>query len=101
MAQFELNIYGNNDEILKTFATDKVRWGIFMQALELETGLEELSVGEQFKTISNFIKKIFPELTDADLENADMDDVFNTFRQLMSKANAIGGSKNATGAVTK
>lgn len=100
MAQFELNIYGNNDEIIKTFATDKIRFGIFMQALELEEGLTEMSAGEQFKTISNFVKKIFPDLTDADLENADMDDVFNTFKQLMNKANKIGGnSKNATRAV--
>lgn len=102
MAQFELNIYGNNDEIIKTFATDKIRWGIFMQALELEDGLTAMTAGEQFKTISNFIKKIFPDLTDADLENADMDDVFNTFKQLINKARSIGGtSKNAAGAVAK
>ena len=96
MAQFELNIYGNDDEILKTYTTDKVRWGVFMQALELQDGLEGLSVGEQFKKISEFVKKIFPDLTDEDLELADSDDVFNTFRQLTSKAGAIGGnSKNA------
>lgn len=96
MAKFELNIYGNDDEILKTYTTDKVRWGVFMQALELQDGLEGLSVGEQFKQISEFVKKIFPDLTDKDLELADSDDVFNTFRQLTSKAGQIGGtSKNA------
>ena len=36
MAQFELNTYGKDDEILNTFATDRVRWGVFMQALELD-----------------------------------------------------------------
>ena len=101
MAQFELNIYGNNDEIIKTYTTDKVRWGIFMQALELQDGLEGLSVGEQFNKISAFIKKVFPDLTDADLELADSDDVFNTFKQLTNKARNIGVTpKNATGAVT-
>lgn len=96
MAQFELNIYGNNDEVIKSFATDKVRWGVFMQALELQDGLTEKSYAEQFKLINAFIKKIFPDLTDADLENADGDDVLNTFKQLINKANAIGGkSKNA------
>lgn len=100
MAQFELNTYGENDEILKTFSTDKVRWGVYMQALELEEGLHDLSVQEQFKLINEFIKKIFPNLTDADLENADGDDVMNTFKQLLKKANKIGGnSKNAQGAV--
>ena len=102
MAQFELSIYGENDEILKTYETDKVRWGVFMQALELQDGLSEKSAAEQFKCVSNFIKKIFPNLTDADLENADYEDVFNTFKQLIQKANAIGGnSKNSTGAAKK
>lgn len=102
MAFFELNIYGNNDEIINTFCTDKVRWGVLMQALELQDGISDLSVGEQFEKISQFIKKIFPSITDEDLENADVDDVFNTFKQLINKANAIGGNpKNASGAATK
>ena len=102
MAQFELNIYGNNDEILKTYATDKVRWGIFMQAQELQDGFAEKSAAEQIKLVSAFVKKIFPELTDEDIANADVDDVLNTFKQLVNKANAIGGnSKNATGATTE
>lgn len=92
MAQFELNIYGNNDEILKTFQTDKVRWGVFMQALDIKEGLEDKDFVEQFKVVTNFIKKIFPSITDADLENADVDDVFNTFRQLIRKAENIKGT---------
>ena len=95
MAQFELNIYGNNDEIVKQFATDKVRWGVFMQAFELQDEIENMSQAEQFGMINKFVKKIFPELTDKDLENADIDDVMNTFKQLLNKANKIGGnSKN-------
>lgn len=95
MAQFELNIYGNNDEIVKQFATDKVRWGVFMQAFELQDEIENMSQAEQFEMINKFVKKIFPELTDKDLENADIDDVMNTFKQLLNKANKIGGnSKN-------
>lgn len=95
MAQFELNIYGNNDEILKTYATDKVRWGVFLQALEVQDELKEKTPSEQFAMITDFIKKIFPDLTDDDLERADADDVFNTFKQLANKASAIGGkSKN-------
>lgn len=96
MAQFELNIYGNNDEIIKRFETDKVRWGIFMQALEVAESISEKSAAEQFELINTFVKKIFPDITDADLENADVDDVMNTFRQLVAKAGKIGGGvKNA------
>jgi len=101
MSQFELNTYGQNDEILKTFATDKVRWGVFMQALELQEALDKMTNAQQFAEINTFIKKIFPDLTDADLENADADDVLNTFKQLLSKAKKIGvggNSKNAAGA---
>lgn len=99
MAQFELNIYGNNDEIIKKFETNKVRWGVYLQALELQDGLEGKTSAQQFKLINQFVKKIFPDLTDADLENADGDDVINTFKQLLNKSNSIGeNSKNATGA---
>lgn len=98
MAVFELNIYGKDDEIINTFTTDKVRWGVFLQALEVQEGMEKLSPAEQFDTINRFVKKIFPELTDKDLENADIDDVMNTFRQLINKANKLGGkSKNVPG----
>jgi hypothetical protein len=102
MAEFELNIYGNNDEIIKTYATDKVRWGVLMQAMELQDSIEDKSVKEQFKQITAFLKKLFPDLNDVDLEAADYNDVLNTFKQLLNKANAIGGnSKNATGAATE
>lgn len=96
MAQFELNIYGKDDEIVKQFKTDKVRWGIFMQALELSDDIEKKTPAEQFKLINSFVKKIFPDITDEDLESADYEDVMNTFKQLLNKANKIGGtSKNA------
>ena len=99
MAQFELNIYGKDDEIVKRFETDKVRWGVFMQALELQQNIAKKSASEQFALINAFVKKIFPDLTDADLENADIDDVLNTFKQLLNKAGKIGGGeKNGVGA---
>lgn len=92
MAQFELNIYGKDDEILKTYVTDKIRWGVYLQALELHNNLEQKTAAEQFKQINAFMKKLFPELTDADLNNADSDDILNTFKQLLNKAKGIGGS---------
>ena len=99
MAQFELTTYGKDDEILKHFETDKVRWGVFMQALEVADSLEKKTASEQFALINTFVKKIFPDLTDEDLECADVDDVMNTFKQLLAKAGKIGGgSKNGAGA---
>ena len=99
MAQFELPIYGENDELIKKHETDRVRWGVFLEALEMQEGLATKTPQEQFKSISAFVKKIFPNLTDEELENADIDDVMNTFAQLLRKASKIGGgSKNAIGA---
>ena len=99
MALFELNTYGNDDEILNTFATDKVRWGVFLQALELQEELKDESPTAQFVSLSAFIKKLFPTMTDADLENADVGDVMNVFNQLIRQASRIGGnSKNGEGA---
>ena len=99
MAQFELNIYDETDEVVKRFETDRVRWGIFMQALELEEKLQGAQTRDMIAAINQFVKKIFPALTDADLENADVDDVLNTFKQLLRKAGEIGGNrKNGVGA---
>ena len=98
MALFELNIYGKDDELIKRFETDKVRWGVYLQAIEISENLKNKSAPEQFKEISTFVKKIFPELTDADLENADSDDVMNTFKQLINKAKGIQASDDTKNA---
>ena len=99
MAQFELKIYDENNEVVKHFETDVVRWGIFIQALELEESLKGASTGKMICSINEFIKKIFPAITDEDLDNADVDDVMNTFKQLLAKAGKIGAkSKNGVGA---
>ena len=63
MAKFELNTYGKNDEILVTFETDRVRWGVFAQALKLADDLEKMSAEQQFAAIGEFVKKIFTSLT--------------------------------------
>lgn len=99
MAQFELNIYGQDDEIINHFETNFVRWGIFLEALELEKKKGELSAVEMIEAVSGFMKKIFVGLTDEDLSNAVVDDILNTFNQVIRKANKIGGnSKNGAGA---
>lgn len=99
MAQFELNIYNENDEVVKRFETERVRWGVFMQALELEESLKGAQARDMIAAINQFVKKIFPAITDADIENADVDDVLHTFQQLLRKASKIGGgSKNGVGA---
>ena len=89
MAKFELNIYGKNDEILKTFGTDVIRWKLFIKAVELQDKIKNASYAEQIAQVSEYIKSVFVGLTDKDIENADAFDVMNIFRQICVKANAL------------
>lgn len=94
MAQYTLNIYGENDEIIKTYETDHIRWGVFLNAIKLNDEIKNKSISKQFETVNDFIKSIFKGLTDEELEQADGRDVMNTFKQLLSSANGIESPKN-------
>ena len=99
MAKYELNIYGENDAIIKTYATDNVKWGFYLEAVKASEEMEEMTTAERFELINKFIKRMFIGLTDEELETgASGDDVMNVFNQLMRKARAIGGEKNASAA---
>ena len=95
--KFELSIYGKDDECLKKYETDHVRWGVFLKAIKLQEEIKGKDTDAQFKGISEFIKSIFVGLTDEELEKADGFDIINTFNQLLSAAGKINGgnSKNA------
>lgn len=97
MAQFELNIYGAENEILKKYETDIVKWEVLLKALDFAESNTDKTAREQFEGINDFVKMIFKGLTDEELNNASVDDVMNTFKQLINKARAIrgGNSKNA------
>ncbi len=91
---FELNIYGENDEIIKTFGTNHVKWGVFIEAVQLQEKLKDADTAEQFDAISRFVLKIFSGMTLEDIQNADGFDVMAVFTQLVNKAKNIGNSKN-------
>ena len=98
MAKYELNIYGANDAIEKTYATDNVLWGFYLEAVKAADEMQEMSPAEQFEMVNGFVKRMFIGLTDDELNCAYGDDVMNVFNQLMRKARAIGGGKNAQAA---
>ena len=92
---FTLNIYGKDDEIIKTYSTAHVRWGIFADAIKLQEEIKDKSAEAQLEAVGRFIKNIFIGLTDEELQLADAFDVFNTFRMIVNKAKSIsGGAKN-------
>lgn len=94
--KFELSIYGENDEVIKKFETDHVRWGVLLKAVKLQETLKDKTEIEQLQVVSEFVKSIFVGLTDEDVEKADAGDIFNTFKQLINSVKAInsGDSKN-------
>ena len=92
MAKFELNIYGENDEILKRYKTDHIRYGVLIEALEIDEKTKNKTPAEQFKASSALIKRVFHGLTDEELMLADMGDVLNTYAQIREQANDINGS---------
>lgn len=93
MANFELNIYNEENEIVKKYETDIVKWEVLLKALDFAESTDNKTTREQFEGINRFVKMIFKGLTDEELNNASVDDVMNTFKQLVNKARAIGGSK--------
>lgn len=91
--EYSLNIYGDNDEIIKTYETDVIRWGVFMKAVKLQDEIKDKSEVEQMAAVSGFMTAIFPSLTVEELESADTFDIFNTFAQVVNKATKINGTK--------
>ena len=97
MAKFELNIYGENDEVLKKYETDHIRYGVLMQAVKLKEDTDGKSQLEQFEAANQIVKSVFSGMTDDDLMKADVEDVMNTFRQVSAQAKGIkssGSEKN-------
>lgn len=93
---FELNIYGADDEIIKTYRTAHVRWGVFIQAMQLQEQLKSKDERESFESISRFVMSLFDGMTVDELNAADCFDVMAIFTQLVNKVKKIdGGSKNA------
>lgn len=93
MARFTLNIYGEDDAIVKTYETDKIRYGVLVKALEINEDKKEMSDAEFIKSANAIVKALFKGLTDDELENAEITDVISTYRQIVNLSGKINGSK--------
>lgn len=96
MAKFELSIYGKDDEIVKEYKASICPWGVYIQAAEMQDTLKDKSIKEQMYAIGDVLKTVFVGLTDEELSHADVGDVMNTFKQIVSGGQEIkgGNSKN-------
>ena len=85
MALISLNIYNDDDEIVKTYTTNRVRWGVLTKAVEMEEKTKgDVNAAETIKLISDLIMLIFPSITPDDLAQADFNDMKNTIRMVVN-----------------
>lgn len=93
--KYSLNIYGENDAILKTYETNVVPWGVFIRAAAISEEIKSKKVVEQLESIGEILELVFIGLTKEELVRADANDVMNLFLQITGKGKGIGGnSKN-------
>ena len=93
MSLIELPIYNDDNEIIKTYSTKRVRWGVLTKAVELEEKIAGADAAESLKLISDFATTIFPSLTADNLALADYNDLMNVFKMVVNMTGHIE-SKN-------
>ena len=91
MALVELNIYGDDNEIIKTFSTSLIRWGLIVKAVELEEKMNDPNVTnkDQIQLLNDFIIAVFPTMTQSEVELADINDIKNVFKIVSNMSGEI------------
>ena len=83
---FKLNILGENDAIVKTYTTSKIKMGLMEDLITLQDTIKGKSVAEQFKAIKPLLLKMFTGLTEEEIENVEFTEILKTITQLMEVA---------------
>ena len=97
MAKFELPIYGEDDAIIKTYATNICPWAVYIQAADMQERFTDKSASEQMAAVGEILKAVFHNLTDDELLCADAMDVMNTFKQIVQGGQNIKGGNSKNG----
>lgn len=94
MAKFELNIYGEDDEIIKRYETDHIRYGVLLKALEIGEKVSKMNNADFIKEAQSLVKCVFVGITDDEIAKADVQDVLSTYQQVTKMSAGVHGSKN-------
>lgn len=92
-AKIELNIYDDDDSVIVTFATNRIRWGVVEDLVDLQEKLTGMSERDSIKAMGQFLKLIFPNITDDQLRAADVIDIKNCFSQVTKVVKNIEGAE--------
>lgn len=85
MALFKLNVYGANDEIIKSYATSKLKYGLIEDFVCLAKDLDNKPQLEQFQLMKPIIKNLFMGITDEELRNVDVIEVVQVITSLFNE----------------
>lgn len=92
-----LNLYDENDEVIKTVEKSVVKWGVMKKAIKLGKSMDVEDFEEaDFDKISQFVCEVFDnKVTVKELEDsADMQDVFSVFKAVTNRASALNINPN-------
>lgn len=83
---FKLNILGENDTVVKTYETSKIKYGLIEDMVSLSKELEGKNEFEQFGLMKPLLKNMFIGITDEELRNVDFLEVLAVIKNLMGVA---------------
>jgi len=87
-----LVIYDDQDAVVAEFSTNRIRWGIIEDVVELSEKLQGKSEKEAIGAMGQFIQLVFPKLTKDLLRQADVSDIKLCFQQIVSVVKNIEGN---------
>ena len=95
MARFELNIYGKDDEIVKTYETERLKYGTLLQALKIAEKFDDMTNAQFVEAAQGIVKSVFVGITDEEIQCADAHDVVSIYQQVARASGGVeGGKKN-------
>lgn len=98
MAKFELNVYNEKDEVIKTYQKNKCSVELFIKFQQLSDKLTTEKVkndAEFFNALKDLFCEFFAELTEKEYtNNTDVAEVILLFNKIITKATQLTNEKN-------
>ena len=98
MAKFELSIYNENDEVVKTYQRNKCPVDLFLkfqQYSEKVTGDKVKNDKEFFAGLKDLFLEFFPAMTEKEYKNnTDVAEIILLFNAIIKKATLFTNEKN-------
>lgn len=98
MAKYELSIYDENDNIIKTYQRNKCSVELYLKFQEYSIKVTESKVkndAEFFKGMKGLFLEMFPAMTEVEYKNnTDVAEIIVLFRTIVAKATHLTNEKN-------